>query len=143
MSTYTELNLACELKQDTLPPKINALRYLLGEPVELNDLDEESRSRFEGWSGFLICSSYYFPGGALSRLHFDDITESYHLVVRMNHKNGPGINSIFLPWLAILSQTQGYVGYIRSELEEGPRLVYFLDGKAVEITIHETSRSEL
>lgn len=132
MGMYTELVMACELKNNVPEDVIETLKYMTGKidylaTVPIHDLFQTSR-----WEWMLRSSSYYFDGITNSILKYDDISKTYRLTVRCDLKNYDNEIQEFLNWIQPYSNTYGFVGYTRYEEAENPTLIYFND-KSVEV----------
>lgn len=129
MGMYTELVMACELKENISEEVIETLRYMVGDSDYLATVPVHALFNTDRWKAMLRCDSYYFDGDTNSTLRYDDIGKSYVLTIRCNLKNYCGEIEKFLDWIIQYSYTCGFVGYTRYEESENPTLIYFNDGK--------------
>lgn len=128
MSMYTELVLACELKQKTPTKVIKTLGYMTRtEDYPFNKPPEHPFFQIEGWIDILLS---YSSEHKINFFHYDHITETYQLNIRASIKNYNQEYEHFLDWLAPSSETEGFVGYMICEVDDDPILIYFEGGKA-------------
>lgn len=138
MGSFTELVLSCELKRDDSSAIARDLALWCGEI----DLDREQAGPWF-YETFKYENFTRFPGRrnySLTNCLDDD---SLCFSIRANRKNLAGEIHDFLVWLAPYSATEGFVGYMRHELEEDPRLIFFSNGKAFLKTITGTDEMEI
>ena len=97
MGMYTELIFGAELKKETPPEVVDALKYMLGEIETKPDNFPLPDGRCE----WLLCGgSYYFAvNNAVKKMWLDDIDGLWHISTRSNIKNYESEIETFLAWI--------------------------------------------
>ena len=87
MGMYTELVMACELKEDVPEEVIETLKYMANDIDYLATVPVHPLFETDRWKWMLRSDSYYFDGKTHSAFDYDDISKSYYITVRCNLKN--------------------------------------------------------
>lgn len=125
MGMYTELIFGAEFKKDTPKELIDTLRYMVGDLTDKPDryLWSENRNPIN-WGG-----SYYFAiSKTVSKMWYDEISESWTLSSRTNLKNYNGEIESFLelvkPWIQSGSGTRDMYAITIYEESAEPTIYY-------------------
>jgi hypothetical protein len=131
MGLYTELVIACELRPNPPLSVIQEIKWWIGE-IEYDPQWARLTNNTDSPPWYYdVLNSYSpdFPGEARCTLT-TCAQDTYCLTIRTSRKNYNLEYEHFLQWLAPHSATEGFVGSIRSSIEDSPRLIYFYNGKA-------------
>ena len=133
MGMYTEIYVKAVLKEDVDDNVINILKYMLGiDDVELEDFTIPSHSLFktDRWDSMLRSGSYYHVPYTVKLFEYNDISESYYLVVRSDFKNYQDEIGKFFDWITPYLKKYGdktFIGYSLYEGDDEPKL-YYIEG---------------
>ena len=133
MDMYTEIYVKAVLKEDVDDNVINILKYMLGmDDVELEDLTIPPHSLFEtnNWHYMLRSGSYYHIPHNVKLFEYNEISNSYYLVVHSYFKNYNGEIGKFFDWIKQYLEQDYYktfMGYSLYEEEYEPTL-YYVEG---------------
>jgi hypothetical protein len=132
MGMYTELVMACRLKDDVPEDVIKILQYMCGEKVDdLKIPTDHEFFSYELWP-MLNADSYYFVGQTHSMIRKVHELIGWRLTVRTNIKNYHDEIEKFLDWLNPYMKYYDpieFLGYIRYEEDVFPTLIYLDNGK--------------
>ena len=127
MGAFTELNIAVNLKADK--DTYDILKYMLGEIDVCGKLPDYELFKTSRWRYMLCSDSFYFAHTASSslvnKMPYRDDHEERILNVRCDLKNYDDEIKKFLDWIYTLSDTRGFIGYMRYEEDKNPTLIYF------------------
>lgn len=94
MGMYTELIFGAKLKNSTPQEIIDTLRFMIG------DIEEPTKLAFDVGRNPLSGGSYYFAiSTSVSKMWFDNITNSWHISTMANIKNYESEIEQFLEWI--------------------------------------------
>ena len=133
MGAYTEIYVKVVLKEDVDDNVINILKYMLGmDDVGLEDFEIPSHSLFKTyrWDSMLRSGSYYHMPYNVKLFEYNDISESYYLVVRSDFKNYQGEIGKFFDWITPCIKKycdKTFIGYSLDE-EDGEPKLYYIEG---------------
>ena len=133
MSMYTEIYVKAVLKEDVNINVIDVLKYMLGmDNIELEDLILPNHSLFttNNWHYMLRSGSYYHVPYTVKLFEYNDISESYYLVVRSDFKNYQDEIGKFFDWITPYLKKYGdktFIGYSLYEEDDEPKL-YYIEG---------------
>ncbi|MCC7448657.1 MAG: hypothetical protein IT324_14650 [Anaerolineae bacterium] len=142
MSLYFEGMLFCDLKPDIPQQVIDTLHYMTR--IEDSTFDSSPSHNFfnnPDWRDFLqVQSDYGFVAGYVGSqfryayrytLHSEDVFRYTLSFRRPLHDDVEFFEQWwdFISWLALYSETEGYVGYYREKHEAYATLIYFKDGR--------------
>lgn len=130
MGMYTEFVFASELKKETPEEIINILKDMVnGNSYNTYSIPNHEFFKCDRWKCLFTGDSYYFDGGTMSKITYDDITKTYFLTVRSNLKNYDSEIERFLdfiyPYLDEKYDTSDFLGYYRYEENREPDLIYY------------------
>jgi hypothetical protein len=149
MSIHYDFALACDLKPDTPQQVLDTLAYMTrsadypfhdppAHPLfGAQDIDGEA---VEDWRIMLHERESRFPGEAGSRLrpayrYTQHGVDQYRYTFSFRQEvldDAIGEYIALAQWLALYSETEGWVGYFRADLDDGgaqPVLLYFKQGR--------------
>jgi enamine deaminase RidA (YjgF/YER057c/UK114 family) len=142
MSTHFDLFIACDLKLDTPQQVIDTLKYMTrSEDYTFENPPSHPFFEYEGWENRLTGNMYRFPGESFATLRsayrysLPTIKGSgdvyfYTYSFRLETLDDSLIVYIeFLSWLALYSETSGYIGYWISDGIRDLTPIYFRNGK--------------
>lgn len=148
MSVHFDLYIACDLKLDTPQRAIDTIRWLQSADQAIDEASIDPLFQAEPteptWKGILQTTNALmvrFPGetfSALRRAYRYNLPETkgggevfyYTFSFRSEILDDAlGDYFVFLEWLAAYSHTQGFVGYMYSDIDDHPTLIYFREGR--------------
>lgn len=146
MGVWVEFVMACELKKD-IPQQVIDVLTCIDDPsrIELcKDLDIPLHPFFqeEDWPTIFLTDCAYFPGDINYTFRYDDDSKAYHLTLHFKVKGNFYVNG-FLHWLSPYSDTQGFVGYTRTNETPEISLILFEKDKAYLAEVTSTERVEI
>lgn len=120
MGMYTELYIACQLKEDTPDTIIHDLKIL----QNIHSTNEFKSFPLVDSRYILRCCSAYFPGAPISHLSFDNMGY-WEFVNLSNLKNYTQQIQKFLAWLLpYIKNRSKHIGHIRHEENDLPTYLY-------------------
>ncbi|MEP7286018.1 MAG: hypothetical protein ABI947_09650 [Chloroflexota bacterium] len=125
MGVFTEIVLSCRIKRDISKEILHDLAAWCGEI----ELDPNLPHPFF-YETFKYENSTAFTGKRYYSLTDCDDGNDFCFSIHANRKNYEREIEEFLAWIVPHSSTEGFVGYLRSELTRDPQLIFFVSGKA-------------
>ena len=142
MSLHFDVSVACDLKPSTPRQVIDTIHYLVRtEDDAFDDAPDHEFFRQEGWSDVLqqAPEDTYCPGDLFRtfrrayRFSRQGVDQYRHTLAFRTYMVDDGFYELFyylIDWLAMHSDTEGFVGYYREELAWWPELIFFKNGAA-------------
>lgn len=126
MGDYTEFRFAAELNLDREDhPIARLLQFMILQEDFNGEIPDHPLFKCERWGWMLRSSSYYFPAETYSSLRWDQ--GDYYLTIQCNLKNYDKEIENFLDWISpyIGEIDDVFLGFIRNEHSEIPKLIYY------------------
>lgn len=111
---------------------IDTLRCLVGETGKPGDkCTDENTPNAEYFLSSLLrrSGSSFFPGIIHASLVYDEITKDYEVSCHSMTRHYYSEFGRFLLWIAPNSTSRGFIGYMRTEDDFEPTLIYFEEGR--------------
>jgi len=131
MGTFTELNMAVRLKEDTPSDVISVINSMIDGAIIPIETPNHPFFKTDRWWKLFVEDSYYFAGDTHSTFKFNGIMNQYTLTIRSNLKNYSYEIELFLNFLHPYIDTYGFIGYEMDQRCDEPDLIYNYNSRII------------